>query len=101
MDTADGGRRQCNANGSAMVTPVRAAGKKAQRITPAAASQKGKTSTRWYCAEPQIWHKRVCETDTDSQTERTDLWRPGGTGLREVRSGRLGLAPVNVYAQNG
>ena len=63
MDTADGGHRQCNANGSAIVTPVQATRKKAQMITPTAASQKGKTHTRWYCVEPQIWHKCVCETD--------------------------------------
>lgn len=96
MDTADGGRRQCNANGSAMVTPVRPQGRKRRGSHPPQQVRRERQAPDG-TVQSLRYDKRVCETDTDSQTERTDLRRPGGTGLREVRSGRLGLAPVNVY----
>ena len=47
-----------------------------------------------------MWRKCVCETDRLTDRENR-LVVAGGTGVREVWSGRLGSAPVNVYAQNG
>ena len=41
----------------------------------------------------------IYETETDSQTQRTDLWLPGGLG--EGRTGSLGLADTNYYIQDG
>ena len=43
----------------------------------------------------------IYETETDSQTKRTDWWLPRGRGLGEGCSGRLGLADVSFYIQNG
>ena len=37
------------------------------------------------------------ETETDSQTWRTDLWLPRGRGLGEGWGGSLGLAEANNY----
>ena len=37
------------------------------------------------------------ETDTDSQTQRSDLWLPRGWEVGEGRSGSLGLADTNYY----
>ena len=37
------------------------------------------------------------ETETDSQTQRTDLWLPWGRRLGEEWSGRLGLADISFY----
>ena len=39
------------------------------------------------------------ETDTDSQTQRTDMWLPRGRAVGEGWIGRLGLADVNYYVQ--
>ena len=41
------------------------------------------------------------ETETDSQTQRTDLWLPRGSGAGKGWSERLGLADANYYIQNG
>ena len=41
------------------------------------------------------------ETETDSQTQRTDWWLPRGRGLGEGWSGSLVLADVSYYIQNG
>ena len=41
------------------------------------------------------------ETETDSQTERTDLWLPRGRELGEGWSGRLRLADISYYVQGG
>ena len=35
--------------------------------------------------------------ETDSQTERTDLWLPRGRGAGEGWTGNLGLADANYY----
>ena len=43
----------------------------------------------------------IYETETDSQTERTDLWLPGGRELGEGWSGRLRLADTSYYARGG
>ena len=44
----------------------------------------------------------VYETETDSQTQRTDLWLPRGWGeVGETRIGSLGLADVSYYIQDG
>ena len=37
------------------------------------------------------------KTETDSQTQRPDLWLPRGRGLREGWIGSLGLADANYY----
>ena len=37
------------------------------------------------------------EAETDSQTERTDLWLPRGRRVREGWTGSLGLADANYY----
>ena len=42
----------------------------------------------------------IYETETDSQTQRTDLWLPGG-GLEEGCIGDLGLADENYYIEDG
>ena len=39
----------------------------------------------------------VYETETDSQTERTDLWLPGGREVGDKWIGSLGLADANYY----
>ena len=41
------------------------------------------------------------ETETDSQTQRTDLWLPRGSGVGEGWIGSLGLADANYYIENG
>ena len=41
----------------------------------------------------------IYETETHSQTERTDLWLPMGGG--QGRTGSLGLAEANYYIQDG
>ena len=43
----------------------------------------------------------ICETETDSQTERTDLWLPRGRELGEGWSGRLRLADISYYVKDG
>ena len=35
--------------------------------------------------------------ETETQTERTNLWLPRGSGLGEGRTGSLGLADANYY----
>ena len=40
-------------------------------------------------------------TETDSQTQRTDLWLPRGIGVGEGWTGSLGLANANYYIENG
>ena len=37
------------------------------------------------------------ETETDSQTQRTDLWLPKGRGEGKRRIGSLGLTDANCY----
>ena len=39
----------------------------------------------------------IYETETDSQTEKTDLWLPRGWEVEEGRTGNLELADVNYY----
>ena len=39
----------------------------------------------------------IYETETDSQTEKTDLWLPRGGEVEEGRTGNLELADVNYY----
>ena len=43
----------------------------------------------------------IYEAETQSQTERTDRWLPRRKGLGEGWSGKLGLADVSFYVQNG
>ena len=43
----------------------------------------------------------IYETETDSQTWRTDLWLLRGRGGGEEWIGSLGLADTNYYIQNG
>ena len=43
----------------------------------------------------------IYKTETDSQTQRTDLWLPRESGLGEGRSESLGLADAKYYIQNG
>ena len=44
-------------------------------------------------------NEAIYETETDSQTERTDLWLPLGEGRDGVGGWRL--ADVSFYIQNG
>ena len=39
----------------------------------------------------------IYETETDSRTQRTDLWLPRGRGVRDGWIGSLGLANANCY----
>ena len=39
----------------------------------------------------------IYETETDSQTQRTDLELPRERGAEEGRTGKVGLADVNYY----
>ena len=39
----------------------------------------------------------IYKTETDSQTQRTDLWLPRVRGVREGWIGSLGLADANYY----
>ena len=39
----------------------------------------------------------INETETDSQTQRTDLWLSRGKGMQEGWIGSLGLADANYY----
>ena len=39
----------------------------------------------------------IYETETDSQTERTDSWSPRGQRVGEGWTGRLGLADAKYY----
>ena len=41
----------------------------------------------------------IYKTEIDSQTQRTDLWLPKGSG--EGWTGSLGLVDANYYIQNG
>ena len=41
------------------------------------------------------------EAETESQTQNTNRWLPRRGGLREGWSGRLGLADVNFYIEDG
>ena len=41
--------------------------------------------------------EHICDLETDSQTQKTDLWLPKGRG----RIGSLGLADANYYIQDG
>ena len=43
----------------------------------------------------------ICETETDSQRERTDPWLPRGRELGEGWSGRLRLADISYYVKDG
>ena len=43
----------------------------------------------------------VCETETDLQTERADVWLPRRRDGREGWTGRLGFADANCYGENG
>ena len=39
----------------------------------------------------------IYQIETDSQTQRTDLWLPRGRGVGEVWIRSLGLADANYY----
>ena len=39
----------------------------------------------------------IYETETESQTQRTDWWLPRGQGVGEGWTGSLGLADANQY----
>ena len=39
----------------------------------------------------------IYETETDSQTQKTDLWLPRGRAVLEGWNGSLGLADANCY----
>ena len=41
------------------------------------------------------------KTETDSQTQKTDLPLPWGGNVAEEWTGNLGLADANYYMQNG
>ena len=43
----------------------------------------------------------IYETETDSQTLRTDLWLPRGRSVGEEWTGSLGLADANYYILDG
>ena len=43
----------------------------------------------------------INQPETASWTQKTDLWLPGERGLGEGWSGRLGLADVSYYIENG
>ena len=43
----------------------------------------------------------IYETETDSQTQRTDMWLPRGRQDGEGWIGCLGLADAKYYIQNG
>ena len=43
----------------------------------------------------------ICETETESWTQRTHWGLPKGRGLEEVCSGRLGLADESFHIENG
>ena len=43
----------------------------------------------------------IYETETDSQTQRTDLELPREREVGERRTGSLGLADAGYYIQNG
>ena len=42
-------------------------------------------------------NKPIYKTETDSQTERTDLWLSVGKGVWEGRTGSVGLTDANYY----
>ena len=42
-------------------------------------------------------NEHIYETETDSQTERTDLWLSRGWGVGEGWMGSLGLADATYY----
>ena len=50
-----------------------------------------------------MWNRKydknepIYEIETDSQTQRTDLWLPTGREVGEGRTGSLGLADANYY----
>ena len=46
-------------------------------------------------------NKPVHKIETDSQTQRIDLWLPKGGEVGEGWIGSLGLADTNDYIQNG
>ena len=39
----------------------------------------------------------IYKTETDSQTQRTDLWFPRGSAVGEGRTASLGLVDANNY----
>ena len=43
----------------------------------------------------------ICETETDSQTQRTDSWLQRGRTEGERSTGSLGSANVNPHTQDG
>ena len=43
----------------------------------------------------------IYETETDSQTQRTELWLQRRRGMEERQIESLGLADANYYIQNG
>ena len=45
-------------------------------------------------------NEHICQTETDSQKMRTDLWLLMGRGMQEGWTGSLGLADANHYIYN-
>ena len=45
--------------------------------------------------------ERIYETETDIQTQRTDVVAKGEVGVEKGQLGGLGLADANCYLQNG
>ena len=43
----------------------------------------------------------ICETATESQTQRTDVCLPRGRGVRDGCTGSLGLADAKSHIQDG
>ena len=46
-------------------------------------------------------NEHICETQTDSQTEGTNVWLPRGKRMEAGWIGNLGLADANYYVENG
>ena len=46
-------------------------------------------------------YEPIYEIETDSQTQRTDLWLPTGRGMGKRWSGSLGSVDADYYIQDG
>ena len=46
-------------------------------------------------------NEHIYETETESQTQRRDVWLPVGKAVSEGWIGHLGLADANQYIQDG
>ena len=69
-------------------------------ITLSEVSQKEKDKYHMICYMWDLKHdtnELTYETETDSQTQRTDLWLPRGRGGREGWIGIWGLSDASYY----